>query len=125
MPPSTLPARLGAARWLLLAAALVLQLAAAASGLPRPPPLPLPSAACAKWAITPADCALNVVWPTPTPEPGTAHRNTNGPVISGGMPIGNGETALLVFPLVPIAGSNFALPGAAGPFVLQVCAAPA
>ena len=65
-------------------------------------------------------CAnLTVTWTTPTVEPGQAHRNTNGPVISGGMPLGNGETAVLAFPLVPAAGSNFRLPGDVGAFVLQ------
>ena len=40
-----------------------------------------------------------VTWATPTAEPS---KNTKGqPVISGGMPVGNGETAVLAFPIVP------------------------
>eukprot|EP01043_Picozoa_sp_COSAG02_P070913 COSAG02_NODE_12748_length_1500_cov_1.362598_1_plen_411_part_10 len=40
-----------------------------------------------------------ITWTAPTVEP---QKNTKGQaVISGGMPVGNGETALLVFPLVP------------------------
>ena len=61
---------------------------------------------------------LSVVWGSPTAEPCKAHRNTNGPVIGGGMPLGNGELAVLAFPLVPVVGSNFTLPNAGG-FVLQ------
>jgi hypothetical protein len=61
---------------------------------------------------------LSIAWDSPTIEPGVAHRNTNGPVIGGGMPLGNGEVAVLAFPLVPVVGSNFSLP-AAGDFVLQ------
>ena len=45
------------------------------------------------------------------------HRQTNGPVISGGMPLGNGETTALAFPLAPVNGSNFSLVPA--PFILQ------
>jgi hypothetical protein len=40
-----------------------------------------------------------VTWTTPTVEP--QHNTKDQAVISGGMPVGNGETALLVFPLVP------------------------
>ena len=49
-----------------------------------------------------------VTFDTPTPEPGT---NIGGiPVISGGMPIGNGETAALVFPLdKPLETDSFRL----------------
>ena len=39
-----------------------------------------------------------VVFDTPTPEPGK--NRLGAPIISGGMPIGNGDTASLVFPLV-------------------------
>jgi hypothetical protein len=42
-----------------------------------------------------------ITWTTPTVEPA---KNTKGqPVISGGMPLGNGETAVLAFPIVPLA----------------------
>ena len=43
-----------------------------------------------------------VTWTTPTVEP--QRNKKNQAVISGGMPVGNGETALLVFPLVPSSG---------------------
>ena len=41
-----------------------------------------------------------ITWTTPTVEP--AHNTKNQAIIGGGMPVGNGETALLVFPLVPV-----------------------
>ena len=52
--------------------------------------------------------ALDIAWDTPTHEPS---RNAEGlaeghPMIGGGMPVGNGETALLVFPLAPHAHGN-------------------
>eukprot|EP01048_Picozoa_sp_COSAG05_P024258 COSAG05_NODE_5622_length_1128_cov_1.343052_1_plen_293_part_10 len=40
-----------------------------------------------------------ITWTTPTIEP--QHNTKDQAIISGGMPVGNGETALLVFPLVP------------------------
>eukprot|EP01047_Picozoa_sp_COSAG01_P004788 COSAG01_NODE_159_length_23702_cov_119.507585_23_plen_254_part_00 len=43
-----------------------------------------------------------VTWTTPTVEP--QRNKKDQAVISGGMPVGNGETALLVFPLVPSSG---------------------
>jgi hypothetical protein len=104
--------RPGCVRVLLLALLAVLP----TSGTIRNQPTEAP---CAHWATSPEICALNTVWSTPTKEPGVAHRNTNGPVISGGMPLGNGETAVLAFPLVPINGSNFLLPPDAGSFLLQ------
>ena len=42
---------------------------------------------------------MSVVWDTPSAEPG--FNTKKQPVISGGMPIGNGETAVAVFPIVP------------------------
>ena len=53
-----------------------------------------------------------VVFDTPTPEPGK--NRLGAPIISGGMPIGNGNTAALVFPLVSgIQSESFGLgPGA-------------
>ena len=39
-----------------------------------------------------------ITWTTPSTEPGT--NKANQPVISGGMPLGNGETVAAVFPLV-------------------------
>ena len=39
---------------------------------------------------------LSVVWDTPTPEPGLNTKNQ--PVISGGMPVGNGETVRTIRP---------------------------
>ena len=55
-----------------------------------------------------------LTWTSPTKEPS---RNTaGGTIVGGGMPIGNGQTTALVFPLVPgfvnestFAGSNFTL----------------
>jgi hypothetical protein len=52
-----------------------------------------------------------ITWTTPTAEPS---KNTKGqPVISGGMPVGNGETACSVFPLVPQAPAPAPGPGPA------------
>ena len=53
-----------------------------------------------------------VVFDTPTPEPGK--NRLGAPIILGGMPIGNGDTAALVFPLVSgIQSESFELgPGA-------------
>lgn len=46
----------------------------------------------------------SITWTTPTVEP---QLNQKGQaVISGGMPVGNGETALLVFPLIPTNNSS-------------------
>ena len=70
-------------------------------------PLLLVAASSSEGPTTPRS-NLSVVWDSPTVEPGVAHRNTNGPVISGGMPLGNGELAVLAFPLVPVVGSILA-----------------
>ena len=54
-------------------------------------------------AASPGDYAT-ITWTTPTVEP---QENGKGQaVISGGMPVGNGETALLVFPIVPSGNSS-------------------
>jgi hypothetical protein len=44
--------------------------------------------------VTGPSANLTVTWTSPTVEPNQAHRNTNGPVIGGGMPLGNGETTV-------------------------------
>ena len=69
-----------------------------------------------------------LTWTTPTQEPS---RNTAGaPIVGGGMPIGNGKTTALVFPLVPgfvnestFEGSNFTLVPDSVTFVVSSSAA--
>jgi hypothetical protein len=99
-------------------AAVLLPLAAARAGPARAAAQQPNGSTCRHWATEPARCTLSTVWTSPTAEPGTnVHRQTNGPVISGGMPLGNGETTALVFPLAPVNNSNFSLVPA--PFILQ------
>ena len=99
-------------------AAVLLQLAAARAGPALAAAQQPNDSSCRDWATEPARCTHCTVWTSPTAEPGTkVHRQTNGPVISGGMPLGNGETTALVFPLAPVNGSNFSL--VPPPFILQ------
>ena len=63
------------------------------------------------WVGPPA--YTKVTWTSPTEEP---QRNTKGqPIIGGGMPVGNGETALLVFPLAPHGSVSPPPPSPPGP----------
>lgn len=59
--------------------------------------------------------AHNVVWTTPTAEPAT--NQEGAPVIAGGMPLGNGDTAALVFPINTTAWMTPVSPGVGTPFL--------
>jgi hypothetical protein len=97
--------------WIAIAVALLLGVGPTDS-LRAPFQLPaLRDANCTMWETDPMQCTLNVVWDTATPEPSTLAKRANGPVISGGSPVGNGKTVALVFPLVPLKLSNLSLPG--------------